>query len=507
MSSNPLSYLRKESLDIFNRIHSIEEDIYFVRQVNQAYPGVPIIPNLRCGAWYTDPAIATDIPAYFKSTDGHFSNWGFNLRRANLHLLPLIIEQHGIILVDSTRSGKRIPDALSKTVPIWCAVINRAMLILHPEITKTNPFNKWDTALYTPPGGVSMQEHHQIEQRLDSWANSLVASSFSLPTLPCPLRPMWITPATTTFPPIKDESLDFLPIMCVSASKQIQQGLERRSGGFAYIQGSGDDHELWGMGLTPQIFWEHHQDLIAADRAQLSSLVSKIIVSAPHSACNFDKTTNSMNPIKRVGGRLLIGSIAGVSDTVNVDNMEFIILTSSMQDEPISKPRKTYIPVVAGKRGHSQFLRTVLPTAVTFIRDGLAEEKRICIACDSGKDLSVGVALAALQLFFQDNGHLVPMDPVSTLNQGAFYYHLPAQSRGLTGIVANKKSIRTRLEWIIASRPQANPSRATLKRVNEFLLSPPSLWRVCPPSSSPRKEELGIWIHNEDPEGSEACID
>ena len=80
---------------------------------------------------------------------------------------------YSIILVDSTRSGKRIPDALSKTVPIWCAVINRAMLILHPEINKTNPFNEWDTALYTPPGTVSMQEHHQIEQRLDSWANNL----------------------------------------------------------------------------------------------------------------------------------------------------------------------------------------------------------------------------------------------------------------------------------------------------------------------------------------------
>jgi tRNA A64-2'-O-ribosylphosphate transferase len=48
------------------------------------------------------------------------------------------------------------------------------MLILHPEITKTN---KWDTALYTPPGSVSMQEHHQIEQRLDSWANSLAVGT------------------------------------------------------------------------------------------------------------------------------------------------------------------------------------------------------------------------------------------------------------------------------------------------------------------------------------------
>jgi len=133
-----------------------------------------------------------------------------------------------------------------------------------------------------------------------------------------------------------------------------------------------------------------------------------------------------MNPIKRVGGRLLIGSIAGVPDIVNAENMEFIVLTSSMQDEPVPKSGKMYIPVVAGKRGQSHFLQSILPTALAFIRDSLAGEKRICIACESGKDLGVGVALAALQLFFQDNGHLVPMDPVSTLIQGTFYFDLPA---------------------------------------------------------------------------------
>ena len=29
--------------------------------------------------------------------------------------------------MDSTRKGKRIPDALSKTIPIWCATINNAV--------------------------------------------------------------------------------------------------------------------------------------------------------------------------------------------------------------------------------------------------------------------------------------------------------------------------------------------------------------------------------------------
>jgi len=189
-----------------------------------------------------------------------------------------------------------------------------------------------------------------------------------------------------------------------------------------------------------------------------------------------------MTPINRVGGRLLIGSIADVSNMVNVymeDDIECIILTSSMQDEPVSKSRNIYIPVVSGKRGQCHFLQTVLPAATALIQDSLTEGKRLCIACESGKDLSVGVALAALQLFFDDNGHWVPMDPVSTLSQ------------------ADKKSIRTRLEWIIASRPQTNPSRATLKRVNEFLLSPPCLWRVSPPSSFPNKAELGVGTQNE----------
>jgi hypothetical protein len=35
----------------------------------------------------------------------------------------------------------------------------------------------------------------------------------------------------------------------------------------------------------------------------------------------------------------------------------------------------------------------------------------------------------------------------------------------------DKHTVRTRLHWIITSHPQANPSRSTLKRVNEFLMS------------------------------------
>jgi len=73
------------------------------------------------------------------------------------------------------------------------------------------------------------------------------------------------------------------------------------------------------------------------------------------------------------------------------------------------------------------------------------------------------VALVLLQLFFDDEGGL-------RRTGGGGGDDTPS---GATA-PARKSSVRTRLEWIIASRPQVNPSRTILKRVNDFLLSPHS---------------------------------
>ena len=82
--------------------------------------------------------------------------------------IPVAHFGNRLVLVDSTRAGKRIPDALSKTVPIWCAVVNRAMALLHPEKGEG-----WDIELYCPPGAVSEQERCQMKTRLDMWAKAL----------------------------------------------------------------------------------------------------------------------------------------------------------------------------------------------------------------------------------------------------------------------------------------------------------------------------------------------
>ena len=42
-NAQALAYVRKESLDIFNRIHSVKEDVGFVGHVHEAYPELPIL--------------------------------------------------------------------------------------------------------------------------------------------------------------------------------------------------------------------------------------------------------------------------------------------------------------------------------------------------------------------------------------------------------------------------------------------------------------------------------
>ncbi|KAJ3270853.1 hypothetical protein HDU76_011117, partial [Blyttiomyces sp. JEL0837] len=145
---------------------------------------------------------------YFKSTDGHFGVWDLNLRRWNGWVVELVAEIGGCIIVDSTRHGKRIPDSLSKTVPIWCVVVNRAILKYRQSTTTTastrDDDGDWDVRLHVPPGSVSESEKLQIEERLDEFVDKVLASQnchipYLSSILKKPLRPIWLTPDTRFF--------------------------------------------------------------------------------------------------------------------------------------------------------------------------------------------------------------------------------------------------------------------------------------------------------------------
>lgn len=72
-----------------------------------------------------------------------------------------------------TRGGADMPDALSKTVPIWIAVVNR---LLFPECG-------WSHELHFPEQIVPASERAQIEARLDGFVKDAEVSIF-LPETP-----------------------------------------------------------------------------------------------------------------------------------------------------------------------------------------------------------------------------------------------------------------------------------------------------------------------------------
>jgi tRNA A64-2'-O-ribosylphosphate transferase len=229
------------------------------------------------------------------------------------------------------------------------------------------------------------------------------------------------------------------------------------------------------QGLTPGAFWKNHAELLSADRALLPSLVSRIVATSQALLLNPELSSVTPTSVNKVAGRLLLCTTSDlpVASVTETNKVPYIFLSSTQ--EKLAGDPNLYLPAVSGKRGASHFLQVVLPRSMEFIQQHLAAGENICVACESGKDLSVGVVLTALQLFFGDDGSL-------NFTAAASGKHVTGRGKSSSvihltdvycGIAMDKASIRTRLEWIIASRPEANPSRATLKRVNEFLLTAP----------------------------------
>ncbi|KAF5354881.1 hypothetical protein D9756_005682 [Leucocoprinus leucothites] len=366
--------------------------------------------------------IASETPAYFKSTDGHMGNRGFNLRRENLHLLPLISQKSGIVLVDSTRRE-------NSTVRFVFGGNDASWNLLHRQ--------SGISSCTRPEGVVSAQEHHHITIKLDGWAKALADSSFELPLdLLAPLRPFWITPSITTFPVLdaNTQSPAFFPIICISASKQVETGTERRFGGFAYVQGSGDDHKLWGMGLAPQIFWQYRAELIASPRASLEDLIRRNVSSSPTSYTpsptdvNFLQSRFSPTPVHKTNRRIKLASFpptdlddllsslrSGVPEGVNAayiilnfslspNNLEASPLESGgLKKYPLPQNMLHTLALLKGKtKPDTHFLQHILPTTIPFIKNHLLSNlpKNMYILegreNDSGTRLDVSVDLGVV---------------------------------------------------------------------------------------------------------------
>ncbi|RCH82103.1 hypothetical protein CU097_000124, partial [Rhizopus azygosporus] len=269
-------------------------------------------------------------------------------------------QHHGCILVDSTRKGKRIPDALSKTIPIWCCTINRA-------VQRIKGYH-WDTDFHSLPSAVSRSEHAQIEAKMESLVDKLMSSGIDVyaiaDQLKKPLRPIWFTPQScgTIVPDFDDCS--FWPVVCLSASEAVENGYQVRPG-YLYVQGSGDDQEAWCLGLTPSLFWENHQ-FILESKGECERRVREIV----------KDSLEKMNSQPTGSFAFIKPTTIAISDLASAQSnwQQFdIIINCSEKNLELNSDTYLHLPIPEGKRG---------------------------------KDSSVGIALSILVNYFDLDGQL-----------------------------------------------------------------------------------------------------
>ncbi|KAF9932888.1 hypothetical protein FBU30_007047 [Linnemannia zychae] len=631
--------MRRDAKSLLNRLKSIQADAAFVNEISSLFPQFPVIANERCGTWYVHPSKIHKPGVYFKSTDGHTGIWDFNLRRYNPHLIATIIKHGGCIIVDSTRKGKRVPDALSKTIPIWCATINNAVrkCALHNQVMAMNLSKEqsgddsndqpqqddesssaikvtsatatgsrkddlnateetkkmdllipalngdtWDTRYHSLPSLISRSEHAQIADKIDGFADKLMRFTDMTPLttkLLKPIRPIWLTPQSFLLRhDLPDYSqCAFLPVICLSASRMVQDGMEEQEQeGYLYVQGSGDDEEMWSHGLKPELFWENeaylleegltaeecesrakevvqeakrktiekskhyqqqqqqqpkdksqkkghnHDEYLEESRIHFTpsmELCSEIKPSPiwignnasgripdcwkagfdmvincgaeikRHSFCEMkiNSANNEdcdWNHIEMLGGAGQSGAqatlcVLQMHQWITIEN-ESSTMIEHVQTLPERKDgEKDYyylhLPIAEGKKGQHQLLE-MIPIAVKVVHRMFASISRanvrnndsqeikrpqILVHCQQGMDRSVGITLALLVSCF---------DEIT-----GSYYNNENGCIGETGpakAAATKETIQRRLFQIMSHRLAARPSRATLKMVNTFFMSP-----------------------------------
>ncbi|KAF8443494.1 tRNA A64-2'-O-ribosylphosphate transferase [Terfezia claveryi] len=435
------------SRSILNRLRSIHHDSQFPISIHSAYHArLPLVVNKRAGEWYVPPSLRAGS-VYFKSTDGHTGNWGFNLRRLNLNLLEIIEKSggEGAIIVDSTRRGKRYPDSLSKTIPIWCTLINTVLFPAHT--------NK----LYTPPQIISPQENHHISALLPTFLSSFSSLNLNLSSLPYlpkkPLRPFFVNPDDFFTPPDIDSNNksqhlifeDYIPLVLVSASRVVRNdGVEGE-----YIQGA-----------DPQLFWAHHEQIL---NCQTDDEVTSLIKTLRHLgetwhtlglyatgtySVSLDDTLFVLSkplvgesyPLKQGEEHNIIINVSSAMNssivTAGAGASGDLVTSHCGYCRIMDSTRSIFHFPLPQKGKPAKFLREkILPSLLEFLtresrREGSTQS--ILVISDDPGDVSVVIALFILCLWYNDTGT----------------QEIPS-SLPPSGI--DKTYIRRRLTWIIST--------------------------------------------------------
>ena len=242
-------------------------------------------------------------------------------------------------------------------------------------------------------------------------------SSLTIPPLTKPLRPIFIHPGTSyapTLPLPGSSDAPFIPIICLSASTFISHGgpEARRDpwGTFEYVQGSGDDDELWGKGLKPAHFFPHREEILSASREDLPELIQKLVEQGKETGTA--SVTQGLDVWREVpdGSGIWLGTNAGESPPVNVPHK---VITFRQSEKPLIRQCQTpcrgssgsggeelVIQLQEGKKKKTDldYATQVLPAIAEFVARTEQESRNeyempVYLRDWNGKSLSVGAAI------------------------------------------------------------------------------------------------------------------
>ena len=307
------------------------------------------------------------------------------------------------------------------------------------------------------PETVSASERAQIEARLDAWTMRLLQSDLRVPCLSKPLVPVFVhAPVVSPLSPAQQHH-----VVLVSASPL---DADLRVPGATYVQGAGDDHESWAMGLTPDVFWAHRTYLLDSSltRETLAERIAALVER---------KRIAHAGRVPWLPGERVAQHIEGTGIWIDArapteacaDNTYAAIVhcagVPAGTDKYPGGPCVLRLGLDASKRGLHAFSQA-LPGAVDAVTEALlgvdASCRRVLLCCEDGCHLSGALAVAVLAACYDDHRMLLTTRAALT-----------AHREQLT-----KNSTQRRLQWLTSSVATASPSRAHLQRVNAYLMGP-----------------------------------
>ena len=520
-------HLRTAERNLHTRLLSILHDAHQALHLYETLSPrahLPLFGNARAGSWYVPPTV-NDKPTHtcsFKSADGHYGKWSSSLRRPNIHVLQSAIEHGGVAVVDVTRRGKKWPDSFMKTIPIWCAVLNAVIGLSECHCSDQQDMCAECVELHVHPD-VPDSERHQIRSRLshwiDDWARSTNILTSLIPTFASarqknvkPLRPLWIRPESKLWEDgIPVSSLDFTPIICLSASRVVPAGdrsyVEPMDGGvvcnvefnaietgFAYVQGAGDDEEAWCEGLTAEQFWNFRERLmpeLCANGATEERVCVEVarIVKGDLDVREESETRASVvgTPVWKTGiavAKVPPEQLVQFADRASTEyDMVLVLGAADPKDSTVNEDAKGRPVCEGGKklwfpltdRKHKLDLKyglgRALGPALSALRKACAAQRERALICCTSQTGDWSCALAIAWVAWQCKLELCMDGEEPDEGDGAPGGYVIAETRTDAGGVT-KEDVHGAMLHFMASFPDFQISRASLKQINRFFTSP-----------------------------------